>query len=148
MHPFNCRCRFVHCTGELRVQWQIPLSPSVVDVSLSIFQHLSCIISRLTLLVLMPLHKSLLRLWIAQLSRLPPIKFLTQSFLHLLVTSKIVHCASWTVQSGVDFRGSRFRPKCGSPIVPDAQVSLELPSGVRFCRRKACLTALHASMPD
>ena len=65
-----------------------------------------------------------------------------------IVTSKIVHCASWTVQSGVDFRGSRFRPKCGSPIVPDAQVSLELPSGVRFCRRKACLTALHASMPD
>ena len=33
-------------------------------------------------------------------------------------------------------------------IVPDAQVSPELPKEVRFCRRKACLTALHAFVPS
>ena len=62
-----------------------------------------------------------------------------------ITTPKIVHFATWTVQHGLSFRGSKFRPKCGAPIVPDAQVSPELPKEVRFCRRKACLTALHAS---
>ena len=61
-----------------------------------------------------------------------------------VVTPKIVHFASWTVQHGLEFRGSRFRPKCGAPIVPDAEVSQELPKEVR----KACLTALHAFVPD
>ena len=65
-----------------------------------------------------------------------------------ITTPKIVHFATWTVQHGLSFRGSKFRPKCGAPIVPDAQVSAELPKEVRFCRRKACLTALHAFVPE
>ena len=34
-----------------------------------------------------------------------------------VITPKIVHFASWTVQPGLDFRGSRFRPKCGRSLV-------------------------------
>ena len=65
-----------------------------------------------------------------------------------ILTPKIVHFASWTIQLGLEYRGCRFRPKCGSPLVPDAQVSPELPKEVRFCRRKACLNALHAFVPS
>ena len=50
-----------------------------------------------------------------------------------VITPKIVHFATWTVQHGLSFRGSSFRPKCGAPIVPDAQVSPKLPKEVRFC---------------
>ena len=60
-----------------------------------------------------------------------------------IITPKIVHVAAWTVQLGLDFRGSAYRPKCGARIVPGSQVSEELPQAVRMCKRKACLAALH-----
>ena len=65
-----------------------------------------------------------------------------------ILTPKLVHFASWTIQSGLEYRGCRFRPKCGSPVVPEAQVSPDLPKEARFCKRKACLHALHTLVPS
>ena len=60
-----------------------------------------------------------------------------------IVTPKLIHVAAWTIQPGLDFRGSAYRPKCGARIVPGSQVSEELPQAVRMCKRKAWLAALH-----
>ena len=72
---------------------------------------------------------------------------LAESSLFIL-TPKLVHFASWTIQTGLEYRGCRFRPKCGSPVVPEAQVSPDLPKEARFCKRKACLHALHTLVPS
>ena len=60
-----------------------------------------------------------------------------------IVTPKLIHVAAWTIQPGLDFRGSAYRPKCGARTVPGSQVSEELPQAVRMGKRKACLAALH-----